>query len=146
MDLPETLIANAATLNAKSFTVHTIINRPGDKVCLKGQGERFGKIYSEAAKLTQGVIGNVCDSDYTDQLKTIAHTITVAAQSLELPCPLQEPPVVSSEPNLDDSYSFTIRNNKIVFNKALPGNTQIVVDGICRPAATDEGTQTGVTN
>jgi hypothetical protein len=131
LDLPETLVKNAATLGARSFTVHAIINRPDDKKCLDGQGVEYGRIYRRVAELTGGVIGNVCDKDYSHQLRTIAGTITQAAQSLDMPCQLQEAPIVSTLPVLDASYGFVIQNNKLVFNKAVPGGTEINVEGVC---------------
>jgi hypothetical protein len=133
LDIPETLVANAASLHPTSFTVHSIITRPGDLKCIKGQGENYGNIYAHLSQITGGVIGNVCDNDYTDQLKIIADTIQKKTPPLEIPCQLQEPPMVSTVPVLDASYSFQIHENRILFNKVLPGKTQVVVEGVCRP-------------
>lgn len=133
LDEPEYLIQNAKSLGARSFTVHVIINRPDDKKCLDGQGVEYGRVYRRVAELTGGVIGDVCATDYAQQLRSIAGAIQQAAQSLDMPCRLQEAPLVSTVPVLDPSYNFVIQNNKLTFNKPVPGGTKIFVEGVCRP-------------
>ncbi len=84
----------------KGLSTHAIVIRPGDSACFGmqnnalqlGTGGRYGNIYkqfvdlSNAAFGSQGILGNICDSDYQQQLKDIGNSIQNAIDTYPLEC------------------------------------------------------------
>lgn len=115
----------------KAFSYHSIITRPDDSVCLKGQGESYGFRYEAMSKLTGGVIGDVCASDYASQLAGIGEGVRNSLKSITLNCT----PVVAGELNqsikvLKDGQiyadAFTVSGLNLNFSQELaPGDYKI---------------------
>lgn len=106
----------------KSFTFHSIISRPGDMNCLRGEGKTEGHRYHEISKLTGGIIGDVCAADYSSQIKGIAEGIKKSAQSIALSCtPLQSvnTPIVVTQNN-QPVQNFTINGKNLEFTSEMP--------------------------
>lgn len=107
----------------KALSFHSIITRPGDKACLNGQGYSYGYRYEQLSKLTGGVVGDVCASDYTQQLQGIAEGVRNTLKTISLACA----PVVSSgmtihiqKDGVDYTGSYTVQGVNLVFDQALP--------------------------
>jgi hypothetical protein len=61
--------------NSKSFEFHSIITKPMDILCLKGEGYQYGYKYKSLSDLTGGSVGSVCANDYSQQLGDIGTSI-----------------------------------------------------------------------
>jgi hypothetical protein len=78
--------------NQKNMVFHSIITRPGDSVCLSGEGFNYGNVYDQLSRLTGygelggAIIGSVCEQDYTTQLADIGQSVRDLQNSIELDC------------------------------------------------------------
>lgn len=108
----------------KVMTFHSIIARPNDSACLNGEGYSAGYRYDEMSKMTGGVIGDVCATDYAAQVQGIAEGVRDSLKSISLSCA----PVIDNVRSLvilKDGQAFTgsyqIQGLNIVFDQMLPG-------------------------
>jgi hypothetical protein len=93
-DLPETFVSKFRTkYPGKTLSVHSIIVKPGDQTCLQSESNpsqfliaKEGYSYQKLSQLTGGVIGSICDSNYTQQLKAIGDNIESQALSMPFSC------------------------------------------------------------
>lgn len=113
----------------KAMSFHSIIARPGDKACLGGEGYSAGFRYEQISKLTGGVIGDVCATDYAAQVQGIAEGVRNTLKSFTLTCA----PVIDSMRSLlvlkdGQVYNGTryIQGLNVVFDQMLPeGNYEV---------------------
>lgn len=113
----------------KAMSFHSIIARPGDKACLNGEGAVAGFRYEQISKLTGGVIGDVCATDYAAQVQGIAEGVKKTLKSLSLTCA----PVIDQTKSLlvlkdGQVYNGTrqIQGLNLVFDNMLPaGNYEV---------------------
>lgn len=89
---------------SKNFSFHSIIHKPGDKDCREGAG--YGNRYKTLSDLTGGVIGSVCEQDYSQQVEGIANGIRNLLKTLTLEC----------EPVVD--RGIEIKKDGVAFNEA----------------------------
>ena len=116
----------------KSIKAHSIVIRPGDSSCLSQQSSGhtprgfYGETYAELSQLTGGVLGNICASNFSNQLQEIGDDV---AQPREiLPCrPLNDDVTVSfiPEPSYQVDVVKNLANNEILFSRGLPKDTKI---------------------
>jgi hypothetical protein len=95
-DLPETLIStvNQAWGGQKNLIVNAIITKPGDTACLAMNGKHEGTVYDKLAKLTGGVVGSICATDYTPILANISGAIQNQNKTILLANTPTDKPVV----------------------------------------------------
>jgi hypothetical protein len=113
----------------KAMSFHSIIARPDDKACLSGEGYSAGYRYEQISKLTGGVIGDVCATDYAAQVQGIAEGVRKTLKSLSLTCT----PVIDSMRSLlvlkdGQVYNGTrkVEGLNLVFDDMLPaGNYEV---------------------
>ncbi|WP_415063164.1 hypothetical protein [Bdellovibrio sp.] len=113
----------------KSMSFHSIIARPGDKACLNGEGYSAGYRYEQISKLTGGVIGDVCATDYAAQVQGIAEGVRKTLKSITLSCA----PIVDSMRSIlvlkdGQVYNGTSKMEglNLVFDGMLPaGNYEV---------------------
>lgn len=113
----------------KAVSFHSIIAKPNDKACLGGQGASAGYRYEQISKLTGGVIGDVCATDYAAQVQGIAEGVRKTLKSLSLTCA----PVIDTMRSLlvlkdGQVYSGThkVEGLNLVFDEMLPaGNYEV---------------------
>lgn len=77
----------------KGFKFHSIIVKPGDVACLNRTGddnENFGVNYQVASQLTDGIVGSVCEKDYSKQLAAIGESSAELIKTLKLKCQPQD--------------------------------------------------------
>lgn len=112
----------------KPVSFHSIIARPGDQVCLGpgGQGAVPGYRYEQLSKLTGGVIGDVCATDYGAQLNGIGEGVKKTLKSITLSCA----PVVDQVRSilvLKDGQVFSgarkVEGLNLVFDENLPSGS-----------------------
>ncbi|WII73505.1 hypothetical protein QJS83_06425 [Bdellovibrio sp. 22V] len=114
----------------KAMSFHSIIARPGDKACLSGEGYSAGFRYEAISKLTGGVIGDVCATDYAAQVQGIAEGVRNTLKSITLSCA----PVIDSMRSLlvlKDGQVYdgtrTVQGLNVVFDQMLPaGNYEVL--------------------
>jgi hypothetical protein len=89
-NMPDLLLNYVKTnLPGKTFKYNSIIVRDNDLACLnlKDSGnEAYGKNYQKMTNLTSGVLGNVCESDYGNQLSVIGDNTTEQIKVVPLDC------------------------------------------------------------
>lgn len=85
---PEALLQLLTTSfgGQKNFSFHSIITIPGDRNCISTNGYTYGERYNTLSNLTGGVIGSVCQDDYTAQVTGIAEKIRSMAKTFTLSC------------------------------------------------------------
>lgn len=138
LDTPVSLITNViTTYSSKHLTVHSIIVK--DAACKSIQdgqmagliGASYGNQYALASKLTGGVIGDICatDKNYTDQLGTIAGSVSNRVRSIGLKCKAPKNLEVKASGNPSyDLYDYELR-----FRYSLPIGTKIQLSYDCPP-------------
>jgi hypothetical protein len=87
---PEKLLSYLGTKwPQKVVTVHSIIVKSDDRDCLnypKSINEAYGKAYEFLSRETLGIVGSVCEPDYSGQLKIMGQDITDKVNSIKLAC------------------------------------------------------------
>ena len=109
-DEPQTVVDSFRSLfPSKTMSVHSIIVKPGDTACRTAQTGQVaasppvlgfeGYAMAKLSGMTGGVVGDICASDYTNQLKTIGDALAAKVPSLPFRCRPQ-----------DDKYTVTFTN------------------------------------
>lgn len=123
-DLPDTLVnAIPAKLgSSRTFSVHSIIMRPGDNNCTTGS--QFGTLYDQVSRMTNGVIGDICSQDYTSQLVAIGQNLQQQIDSVALKCTT---PINGVNVQLMPSQSITthVSNGRLYFSPSPAPGTKI---------------------
>lgn len=112
---------------SKSFFFHSIIVKEGDAACLNKDGnESYGRSYAWLSEKTGGVIGNVCEADYSRQLKMIGEKVSQQIKSIELQCePVPGSLLVKAGPD-QLITDFTVVGRDLKLSNPLPvGDTEI---------------------
>jgi hypothetical protein len=145
-DIPDNLVkAVKQYLGAqKTFSAHSVIVKPGDSTCLGMQtvtypsGRRVtgfeGWFYEHLAKITGGVVGSICSSDYGVELGQIGYNIQDQVNSVALVCPPIENKVdVTLTPQpAGVTTTYDAATNTVKFSSALPPNTNIHLTYDCK--------------
>jgi hypothetical protein len=123
----------------KVFQFHSIIVRPGDTACKAAAtvGDHYyGTAYAGLTKLTNGVLGSICEPDYGNQLSLIGQTVANSKTTYDLAC---VPKDVDGDGNPDVTVkatggvvvpNFTVKASQLVFSKPPPEG-QYSVDYFC---------------
>ena len=128
---PDNLIQHVKSTfsNSKPFTFHSIVIKPNDPICFNIQGGQgwpafYGEVYADLSTKTGGIVGDVCASDYTNQLQNIGNRISNTLGSLTLDCA-----PVSGSLNLiiqgSTGSTYQLAGNKIIFTPALTEGTRV---------------------
>lgn len=70
----------------KIYSNHSIIYQPGDEKCGRRGGKYEGITYNALSEMTDGIVGSICASNYTNQLLSIGDRIQETAFSVALKC------------------------------------------------------------
>lgn len=111
----------------KMFSFHSIITKPGDTACKSTNGYAYGYRYSALSQLTGGVIGSVCESDYSVQVTGIAQGIRNLLKTLTLQCaPVAGKPIVLKKDGVVITPAFSMEGVNMKFTTELdPGNYSV---------------------
>jgi len=110
----------------KIFKFHSIIVRPGDKTCLDSYPNVHteGKAYAALTLATGGIIGDICASDYGNQLTVIGQDVANTQNTFDLSCNAMDIDgdgkvdiKVVAESGTPAPPSFVIDGNKIIFSR-----------------------------
>ena len=114
--------------NSKNVTVFGIIIIPGDTSCYKSQDTTvyYGNLIADTALKTGGVLGSICDNDYSKNLQNIGQRVTQSMNQVSL----SKPPIsgsvsVTFTPQMQISWS--LQGQKIIFASPVPDGTRIDV-------------------
>lgn len=124
--------ANAVFGAGKRMAVNSIVVR--DNLCKQVQDPQgspsfLGVKYMELSNLTSGTIGNICDNDYSTNLKYFKDAILNTVSGVDLACVPVGTPVVT----LPAVYTWSISGNRITFTPALSVGTPLTVNYKCCP-------------
>jgi len=108
----------------KPFYFHSIIVKENDEACLKvDDNESYGRAYAWLSEKTGGVIGSVCEQDYSTQLKMIGEKVSQKVKSVELQCAaIVESVKVSNSLNLPIP-AHHLEGKSLIFDGILPNGT-----------------------
>jgi hypothetical protein len=104
----------------KKMQFHSIVVRSGDMACLNQSGnEAYGTYYEALSAATHGVIGNVCETDYSDQLKILGEKVKDLVKIIPLECkPVGDLVALDNEGNSLGISS--IEGLNVIFKDYLP--------------------------
>jgi len=133
-DQPQTLLSNlrSAYGGGKALSVHSIITTSdackatqGNQIVVNGASVvsgSFGLIYNQASQMTQGIVGDICASDYTSQLGQISTNILNRINSATLAC--ASPTDLSVVIVGQSGVTYTVSGTLVKFSTQLaPGTT-----------------------
>jgi len=150
-DLPETLVAVAKEVlpPTESFSVHSIIIRPGDTVCHTAQNSQGGGVKgfygTQYARLSQaasslmnlgplkpGTLGNICSSNYTAEMGQIAQYLMTSV--IQLPCrPIDGTLRVTYMDSVAANQTeFVNANDQLQFSPALAAGSRVQLEFSCQ--------------
>lgn len=112
----------------KNTSVYGIITIPGDRDCFQGQDTNvnYGDKVFELTQLTNGLVGSICESDYTQNLRNIGSKVVELMQNVALSKdPIPGTVSVSLVP--DPGHSWSLNGRMIEFEQPLPEGTKIDV-------------------
>lgn len=120
-------LINSTWSGQKRFNFNSIITRPGDTACRNSYGYSYGERYKTISEMTGGVLGNVCDMDYTNQVAGIADEIRRLLKTLTLSCqPLTQFPIVIKKDGAVVSQEYKLEGLNIKFTTELdPGAYEV---------------------
>ncbi len=118
----------------KTFTAHSIVFTGLFDPTGLCNVERVGKEYMKLSLLTGGVIGSLCQKDYTTILKGIGKRIESKAFPIELACaPVNNDVDVQLDPMPADPVTVTLNGNVVNLEPFPPLGTKIKVSYECAP-------------
>ncbi len=136
LDEPETLISNLKSkFPNKAMTTYPIIVttescKAQQDQQVNGVKSSYGLKYYDLARLTGGMVGDICAANYTNQLGVISANIIDKVSQVELHCgnPL-ELEVTMTGSSIDVEYTLEGKNLK--FEKSLPPGSKIHIKYQC---------------
>ena len=148
-DAPSSLVTNfQATYPSTQLQVDAMVIEPGDTTCYNQRRNRNGNplifgfnapIYANLVSQTGGVLGSVCNSNFTSQIGSVPSAVPAASQvgALPLSCrPIKDQYTlhftdlngapVTAIPSTPD-----LANKKIILSTPLPSNMKAVISYDC---------------
>ena len=143
LNQPESIVESVKSKfgNNKSVSFHSIV--VNNDTCLEWQktndpytrGGYKGSVYMKASQMMNGLIGSVCHSDYSSQLKSIGSRIQQNIGALNLDCN----PFVDDKHNvkvsinnvLEPSLKYRITNTQIFFEDQIEIGADVKVEYVC---------------
>lgn len=140
-DQPQTLLNTVRSSfgGGKLLSVHSIVTT--SQSCKTAQDNQmiiggasvvngsYGHIYSQASQMTQGVIGDICASDYTSQLGQISTNILNRVKSMTLACANPTDLVVTVVGQ--SGVTYTVTGKELKFNAQLAPGTSVKLKYSC---------------
>lgn len=117
----------------KNFAVYGVIIQPGDSNCLdlqntQGSGKGYyGTAVAELSKLTGGITGSICASDYSPILKKIGDSVYQLSSAFEL-ANEPVPGTVQVEFDPQQNIAWKVAEKRIIFQTPPSWDTKITVN------------------
>lgn len=109
---------------SKSFQFHSIIDMPQFNCPNNFLG--FGKSYAKMSDLTGGIVGSICQPNYSQDLATIGQEVLEQVSSVDLDCEPEDKngdghPDIEVDLEMGGGVpSYTVEGKKLTFIKPLP--------------------------
>lgn len=137
LNLPASVLdtVHATWGRQKVFSAHSIVIKSGDTACYDTQAAQNDHVYygtrlEQLAALSDGKVGNICASDYSNQLQGIGNQVRTTTAALTLQCvPLSTPTVTL--PPAYSSTQATQSGDKIYFTPELPAGVSVTLSYMC---------------
>jgi hypothetical protein len=139
IDEPSTAVSTVATaFPGKQFVWNSIVVK--DATCQAQESSTvnaygvtspafIGTMYEALSNLTGGMIGSICDADYSADITLIKNRIIQTMPSVSLDCNPAANPTITYSPTFTTTTS--IAANVISFNPPLPEGTTVTVNYTC---------------
>ncbi len=145
LNYPDSLVA---TVHEKfpfsSLSTNAFVVLPEDTTCLESQRQQ-GQVYdiragypavriSELVSLTQGLVFNICSSDYGPALEKMSAAIVSQLATTELPCP-SFGAIIHSTSSINSIHQNRVEHldgHRLTFDPALVWSEQIEVHFSCK--------------
>lgn len=119
--------------DAKKLRSYGIIIKEGDETCLSRQhdqsagDEAYGKYVTQLTKMTSGIVGDICSSDYSEVIASIGNDTRNFVQSFTLAHrPVANSVEVAFDPP-NNGVPWQLDGQQVVFLKDLPPSTKVSV-------------------
>ena len=143
LNQPESVVESVKSKfgNNKSVSFHSIVVNSDS--CLEWQrksdpytrGGNKGTTYMKASQMMNGLVGSVCHSDYSSQLKSIGSRIQQNIGALNLDCsPVTDDKhsiKVSINNILEPSLKYRVTNTQIFFEDQIEIGADVKVEYVC---------------
>lgn len=124
--------------NGSNSNKPAVLMPGGDSTCLNTQNSQthnvrgsYGYLYALATRMTGGVEGDICASDYGSQLTNIGYNITEQINEIELGCPNPEVTSIVFTP-ASGAPTWTLDGSRIKFSTTLPSNMRVDYKWLCK--------------
>lgn len=127
---------NAKFGAAKKRNVHSLIVRPNDASCMNSQAQQNfpgneGAIYSELSRMTGGIIGDICQTPYDQQVSSIGQVIQSTLNAFQLQCLPINGQIQVEFPGSTPASNYQLSGTQLSFSPSLPSDTQFIVRYSC---------------
>lgn len=126
---PEELLKKIKSVwQQKTVVFHSIIVQSSDSKCLSINGnEKYGVSYEKASELTNGIVGSVCDNDYSQQLSLMGQVTRNSVNTITLECAPEDADQngsvdleIKNPSGQIIDRGFILKGAQIVFDQNLP--------------------------
>ena len=121
------------TIN-KRLSVNSIIVKPKDAACLAIQDASAkshpGYKFNELSQLTNGFVGSICDTNYSNSLYFFKDRIVNSLASIPLECAPVGPITVTITPSMG-AVNTSLQNNTLVFSPTIPAGRNVKIQYTC---------------
>ncbi len=122
------------TIN-KRLSVNSIIVKPKDSACMASQDSgssksHYGYKLNELSQLTNGYVGSICDTNYSNNLYYFKDRIVNSLASIPLECAPVGAITVTITPSMGP-VSTTLQNNILVFSPTIPAGRTVDIQYNC---------------
>lgn len=122
------------TIN-KRLSVNSIIVKPKDAACMASQDNgssksHYGYKLNELSQLTNGFVGSICDTNYSNNLYYFKDRIVNSLASIPLECTPVGAITVTITPSMGP-VSTTLQNNILVFSPTIPAGRTVDIQYNC---------------
>ncbi|OFZ31589.1 MAG: hypothetical protein A2622_03130 [Bdellovibrionales bacterium RIFCSPHIGHO2_01_FULL_40_29] len=118
----------------KRLSVNSIIVKPNDSACLASQDattkSHYGYKLNELSHLTNGFVGSICDTNYSNSLYYFRDRIVTSLASIPLECAPVGPITVSITPAMG-VVNTSLQNNTVVFSPTIPPGRTVNIQYNC---------------
>ncbi len=134
-DRPENLIKYFDSQFGKTntYTNHSLVFQKDGPTCPKLGVQYRGYIYEQLSALTGGVVGDICQPDYSATLKAIGDNVRQSTFSAKLECAPRNGVVnVTYSPKPPFAVTATVNGDLLTLNPYPPVGTKVEVTYFCQ--------------
>ncbi len=122
------------TIN-KRLSVNSIIVKPKDAACMAAQDNdslksHAGYKLNELSQLTNGYVGSICDTNYSNNLYYFKDRIVNSLASIPLECTPVGSIAITITPSMG-AVSTSLQNNLLIFSPTIPAGRTVNIQYNC---------------